>query len=131
MANIRFEDLTVEGVIESLKADGLELPIPLRFRVLAVIPNVVEKTNGGIFLSSGTQQAERETSEVALVVSLGEDAFDDEKKFPNGPTFDVGDWVLLKAYAGRNFKLGKWEFRVINDDTPDARVSGPNAVAKV
>ena len=127
---IKFEELTVETVIESLKAEGLELPIPLRFRVLAVIPNVVNKV-GSIFLTADTQQAEKEMSEVALIISLGEDAFQDEKKFPQGPTFDVGDWVLMKSYAGRNIKVGPWEFRIINDDTPDALVSGPNAVGKV
>jgi co-chaperonin GroES (HSP10) len=128
---IKFEDLSVEKVVETLKAEGLDLPIPLRYRVLAVIPNVIQKTAGGILLSSGTQEAEKEMSEVALVVSLGDDAFNDDKKFPGGPTFDVGDWVMMKSYAGRNFKLGPWEFRIINDDTPDALVAGPNAVGKV
>ena len=61
---------------------------------------------------------------------MGPDAYDDKKKFPNGPYCNEGDWVLMRSYSGTRFKIHGKEFRLINDDSVEAVVQDPRGIEK-
>ena len=56
---------------------------------------------------------------------MGPDCYKDKSRFPNGPWCKRGDFVLMRAYSGTRIKIHGKEFRLINDDTPEAVVDDP------
>ena len=75
---------------------------PFGSRVLVEIPDDTNKdedgnnrTAGGIILADETVEKEQRDSTVCKIVALGADAFYDIYDAP-----EVGDWVVLKRYAG-------------------------------
>lgn len=107
------------------------LPQPTGYRILVALPKVLGKTDGGIIKTDTEQAREREASIVGVVMSLGSDAYSDPAKFPNGPWCKLGDWILLRSYAGTRFMINGEEFRLINDDSVDGIVPDPRAVKRV
>jgi hypothetical protein len=51
-----------------------------------------------------------------------------QRKFPNGPWCQAGDWVIFGRYAGARFKIEGGEVRILNDDEIIARVDDPNDI---
>ena len=102
-----------------------KLPEPTGYRVLVAIPQVEEKTKGGIYRPDEIREREQMASVFGLVLKLGPDAYLDKERFPNGPLCKVGDWVLFRPYSGTRFRHCGNEFRVINDDTVEAVVVSP------
>jgi len=108
-----------------------QLPEPKGFKLLIALPEVDEKTEGGILKSSETIRNESVATIVGFVLKLGPDAYKDEKRFPNGPYCGEGDWVVFRAYSGTRVKIHGKEFRLINDDTVEAVIDDPRGVERV
>jgi co-chaperonin GroES (HSP10) len=106
-------------------------PHPTGYKLLIAMPTLEEKTEGGVFIPESLQQAESTASVVGLVIQLGDLAYQDQDKFPNGPYCKEGDWVIFRSYSGTRFKLEDQEFRLINDDTVEAVVADPRGVKRV
>jgi len=112
--------------------DVLEkLPHPSGYKLLVAMPNIEDKTDGGVLLPDQLKSAEQTASIVGLVTKVGPDAYNDKAKFPNGPWCGEGDYVIFRSYSGTRFKIGKQEFRLINDDTVEAVVDDPRAYRRV
>jgi co-chaperonin GroES (HSP10) len=47
-----------------------------------------------------------------------------------GPWCKVGDYVMFRANTGTRFKVGKQEYRLMNDDSIEAVVDDPRAVSR-
>lgn len=101
---------------------GALLPKPKGYRILCMVPTLEEKTKGGIIKPTSTTSAEQTASIALKVLELGDDAYADADKFPNGPWCQPGDIVIVRAYSGTRFDIGDREFRLINDDTVEATV---------
>ncbi|MFB1501917.1 co-chaperone GroES [Thiocapsa sp. N5-Cardenillas] len=112
---------------ENLKA---RLPEPSGYRLLIAIPEVSEKTEGGVFMPDGLKKAEETASIIGFVVKAGPEAYGDENKFPNGPWCKEGDFVIFRSYSGTRFKVLGKEFRLINDDTVEAVVEDPRGYSR-
>jgi co-chaperonin GroES (HSP10) len=112
---------------ENLKA---RLPEPSGYRLLIAIPEVSEKTEGGVFMPEGLKKAEETASIIGFVVKAGPEAYGDENKFPNGPWCKEGDFVIFRSYSGTRFKVLGKEFRLINDDTVEAVVEDPRGYSR-
>jgi co-chaperonin GroES (HSP10) len=108
-----------------------QLPEPTGYRILVAPVEVNEKTEEGIYLPDERREKETDASIVFCVVKLGPTAYDDPKKFPEGPWCEEGDWVVLSSYAGTRFKVQGMEFRIINDDTVLAKVDDPRRISRV
>ena len=67
---------------------------------------------------------------VGFVMKLGADAYQDEKRFPNGPYCKEGDFIIMRSYSGTRFLVHGKEFRLINDDSVEAVVEDPRGVMK-
>jgi co-chaperonin GroES (HSP10) len=112
---------------ENLKA---RLPEPSGYRLLIAIPEVSEKTEGGVFVPDQLKKAEETASIVGFVVKAGPEAYGDVNKFPNGPWCKEGDFVIFRSYSGTRFKVLGKEFRLINDDTVEAVVEDPRGYSR-
>lgn len=119
----------IEGV--SVKQeDEAAIPVPIGYRLLVALPEVEEKTKGGIIITDKVREAEKVASVVGLVVSMGDLAYKDESKFPTGPWCKEGDYVIFRSYSGTRIKVGSQEFRLINDDTVEAVVDDPRKIVR-
>lgn len=112
---------------ENLKA---RLPSPSGYRLLIAIPEVNEKTEGGVFVPDQLKKAEETASIIGFVVKAGPEAYADINKFPNGPWCNEGDFVIFRSYSGTRFKVLGKEFRLINDDTVEAVVEDPRGYSR-
>ena len=108
-----------------------QLPEPAGYKILIALPEVDEKTDGGIIKAQSTRQQEEVGSIVGFVMKLGPDAYQDKEKFPNGPYCKEGDFILMRSYSGTRFSIHEREFRLINDDSVEAVVQDPRGIGKV
>lgn len=107
-----------------------QLPEPSGFRLLIAMPELEEKTDGGIFIPEASRDREQTASIVGFVLKQGPLAYADADKFPNGPWCGIGDWVIFRAYSGTRLKIHGKEFRLINDDTVEAVVEDPRGIKR-
>jgi co-chaperonin GroES (HSP10) len=112
---------------EQLKA---KLPEPSGYRLLIAVPEISEKTEGGVFMPEQLKKAEETASIVGFVVKAGPEAYSDTNKFPSGPWCKEGDFVIFRSYSGTRFKVLGKEFRLINDDTVEAVVEDPRGYSR-
>ena len=108
-----------------------KLPEPKGYRILIAVPDVEEKTKGGIILPDALKSKEETASIVGQVLARGSDSYADADRFPGGPYCQEGDWVMFRAYTGTRFKISGKEFRLINDDSVEATLSGPEGIERV
>jgi len=118
-----------EEVVESKLPT--QLPEPSGYKLLIALPEVDEKTDGGIIKAQATRQLEEVGSIVGFVMKLGPDAYQDKSKFPNGPYCKEGDFILMRSYSGTRFNIHDREFRLINDDSVEAIVDDPRGIRKI
>jgi chaperonin GroES len=109
----------------------LDILRPTGYRLLVRVPEIPEKTRGGIVMPQEARAAEQTASCVAEVVAVGETAYLDFEKFPRGPWCQVGDHIIMRTYSGTKFKVDGQEYRLINDDTVEAVVSEPDRVKRM
>ena len=96
------------------------IPIPVGYRVLVRLPSVEDKFEGGIAKAASTIREEYILSMVGVVTDMGEQAYKDAERFPDGPWCKEGDYVMFRANTGTRFKVGKEEYRLMNDDSIEA-----------
>ena len=92
-------------------------------RILVAIyqPPIVEKTGGGVFLSSVIQDEDREEAlwqgKVGLLIDMGEQAYKDDAdvKF-HGQKCEIGDWVWFRPSNGDGCTVGEVFCRVFESE---------------
>src|SRR6056297_3498856 len=94
---------------ESIK---LKLPQPAGYRLLIALPDVSEKTDGGVYMPDSLKSAEEVASILGFVLKAGPQAYSDPDRFPSGPWCKEGDFVIFRAYSGTRFKIMDKEFRL-------------------
>lgn len=105
-----------------------KLPVPTGYRIL-MLPFVPGKvTRGGIHLAKQTVDKERLSTVVGYVVKLGPDAYKDDRKFPEGPWCQEGDWVIFGRYAGARIQIEGGDLRLLNDDEILAVIDNPEDI---
>ena len=106
------------------------LPIPVGYRILVALPKV-EETFGDsrIIKSAKEQHLDHVLSTIGLVIDMGTEAYSDKERFDT-PWCKEGDYVMFRANTGTRFKIGNTEFRLMNDDSVEAVVPDPRAVAR-
>jgi co-chaperonin GroES (HSP10) len=104
------------------------LPTPTGWRLLVLPYAGPKKTKGGIILSDQTQDTIQMTTVCAYVLKVGELAYKDKEKFPDGPWCKEGEWVIFGRYAGSRFKIEGGEVRILNDDEIIARIKNPEDI---
>ena len=108
-----------------------QVPDPATYHLLCVLPEIDEEYGeSGLIKSSQTMHFEEVLSPVLFVVKMGPDAYRDEKRFPSGPSCEVGDFILVRPNTGTRIKIHGKEFRLINDDSVEAVVQDPRGISR-
>jgi len=115
---------------DSAEEKAKQLPDPVRFQILTVLPEIDEEYESGIVKSGTTMHYEEVLSPVLFVVKLGPDAYKDTTRFPSGPSCKVGDFVIVRPNTGTRLKIHGKEFRIINDDSVEAVVQDPRGISR-
>ena len=128
LKNIEEPESIEEPIVsEEIKS---QLPEPKGWRMWVAMPQADEKTEGGILKAASTVKDEELSNICGYILKLGEECYQDPKRFPSGPWCKKGDWVIFRAYSGTRIKMYGQEFRLINDDTVEAVVDDPTGVVR-
>lgn len=116
-------------IVENLEGSVLDrIPQPTGWRIVILPYRGAEKTKGGIVLADQTREKQQLTTVCGYVLAVGDLAYKDEGKFPNGPWCAKGDWVIFGRYAGARIGLDGGEIRILNDDEILARINNPEDI---
>lgn len=107
-----------------------KIPQPTGYRLLISIPEMEDKTKGGIYMPEKLKEMEQTASIIGFVVKAGPDCYADTSRFPDGPWCKEGDFVIFRSYSGTRFRIEGKEFRIINDDTVEAVVDDPRGYTR-
>ena len=107
-----------------------QLPDPSGYRILCALPEIEDKTAGGVLKADITMHHEELLTTVLFVLKLGPDAYKDPVKFPSGPWCKEGDFILVRPHTGSRLKIHGREFRIINDDCVDGVVEDPRGISR-
>ena len=111
--------------IEDEVSDPTTLPEMPGFHVLVRPVSVKNKTKGGIFIPDSTRDDMNYLTTVGKVIALGELAYKDIDKFPNGEWCIVGDYVCYGKHAGTKLYYQNVKLLLLFDDQVIMRVSDP------
>lgn len=120
-----------DGKVDSEKLEGDvidRIPTPTGWRIAILPYRGAEKSKGGIILADETQKKTQLATTVGYVLKVGDLAYMDESKFPNGPWCKEGDWIVFGRYAGSRIQIDGGEIRILNDDEIIGRVNDPEDI---
>jgi co-chaperonin GroES (HSP10) len=107
------------------------IPKPTGYHVLIALPNIDETFGeSGLVKAEKTVRDEYILSTIGLVLDLGGQAYNDKERFPTGAWCKPGDYVMFRANTGTRFKIGRQEYRLMNDDSIQAIVPNPRAISR-
>lgn len=115
---------------ESAEEKARQVPDPVTYHILCVLPEVEETYDSGLVKAGQTMHFEEVLSPVLFVAKMGPDAYKDATRFPSGPSCKVGDFVLVRPNTGTRLKIHGQEFRIINDDSVEAVVQDPRGISR-
>lgn len=107
-----------------------QIPRPVGYRILVALPTIEDTFDGGIAKAASTIREEYILSMVGAVVDMGDQAYQDKERFPDGPWCKQGDYVMFRANTGTRFKVGKTEYRLMNDDSIEAVVEDTSKLTR-
>lgn len=114
---------------ESINESVLDrIPRPTGWRIVLLPYRGAQKTKGGIVLADQTIERNQLTTVCAYVLRVGDLAYKDESKFPNGAWCKEGDWVIFGRYAGARLGIDGGEIRILNDDEILAVINDPEDI---
>ena len=128
------EDAYKEKVETTLDPSALgqslleKMPSPTGWRLLILPYKGKGRTEGGIYLPDKVVEEQSVSTQVGYVLKVGELAYQDGDKFPDGPWCAKGDWVMFARYAGSRFRIDGGEVRILNDDEILAKISNPEDI---
>lgn len=131
MSELILSDGKSESVLpETAEQKAKQLPEPVTYHLLCALPEIEEKTEGGIIKSAQSIHFEEVLSPVLFVMKIGPDAYKDKTRFPSGPSCKEGDFILVRPNTGTRVKIHGREFRLITDDSVEAVIEDPRGVRR-
>lgn len=109
----------------------LQLPRPVGYRILVALPQPEETVAGTSILKTETARTQDHImSIIGLVVDMGDGAYADKDRFPDGAWCKEGDFVMFRMNSGTRFTIGGVEYRLMNDDSVEAVVTDPSGIQR-
>lgn len=109
-----------------------QLPKPVGYRLLIALPDIEESYEGSdLIKTSDAMRKEYIMSIMGVVLDMGDGAYADKDRFPEGPWCKEGDYVMFRMNTGTRFKVNGKEFRLMNDDSIEAVIPDPRGVMAV
>ena len=116
-------DLWITDVEEA--PDPSPLPELPGYHVLVRPISVKSQTKGGIFIPDSTKDDMSYLTTVGKVIALGDLAYAEKDKFPNGPWCKVGDYVCYGKHTGTKMFYKGVRLILLFDDQIVMRVEDP------
>jgi co-chaperonin GroES (HSP10) len=101
------------------------LPVFPNYKIMVRPVIFKHKTKGGIILPDQVKDDVQYLTTVGRVVCLGEMAYGDEERFPNGPWCQPGDYITYGKHTGNKILYKGVMFVIMNDDQVIMRVEHP------
>ena len=109
-----------------------QLPKPVGYRLLIALPDIEESYEGSdLIKTSDAMRKEYIMSIMGVVLDMGDGAYADKNRFPEGPWCKEGDYVMFRMNTGTRFKVNGKEFRLMNDDSIEAVIADPRGIMTV
>lgn len=122
MANSMKND---EWITNGEAPDPEVLPKVPGFHLLVRPVSVKQETKGGILLPDSTKNDIAYLTTVGKVLKVGDIAYKDDDKFPNGPWCKEGDYVCYGKHAGQKFFYKGVRLILLFDDQISMVVEDP------
>jgi len=114
-----------EWITDDTVADPDVLPHIPGFHILVRPISIKEKTKGGLLLPDSVRDDIAYLTTVGKVLVIGDDAYVDEDKFPNGPWCEAGDYVCYGKHTGQKFFYKGIKLLLLYDDQISMVVEDP------
>ena len=114
-----------EWIENEEKPDPDVLPNLPCYHILVRPVSVKSKTKGGLLLPDSVKDDVAYLTTVGKVLSIGDLAYKDEDKFPNGKWCDVGDYVCYARHAGQKLYYKGVRLLLLFDDQVMMKVDEP------
>lgn len=114
-----------EWIENEEKPDPDILPHLPGYHILVRPVSVKSKTKGGLLLPDSVKDDVAYLTTVGKVLSVGDLAYKDEDKFPNGKWCDVGDYVCYARHAGQKLYYKGVRLLLLFDDQVMMKVDEP------
>ena len=114
-----------EWIEDEEKADPEVLPSLPGYHILVRPVSVKSKTKGGLLLPDSVKDDVAYLTTVGTVLAVGDLAYKDEDKFPNGKWCDVGDYVCYARHAGQKLYYKGIRLLLLFDDQVMMKVDEP------
>jgi len=101
------------------------LPSLPGYNILIRPVSIKNVTKGGIFIPDSTRDDMAYLTTVGRVIAVGEVAYQDEIKFPNGAWCKVGDYVCYGKHTGTKLFYKGIKLLVLFDDQIMMKVENP------
>ena len=114
-----------EWITDAEVPDPEVLPHLPGYHILVRPVSVKSKTKGGLLLPDSVKDDVAYLTTVGKVLSIGDLAYKDEDKFPNGKWCDVGDYVCYARHAGQKLYYKGVRLLLLFDDQVMMKVDEP------
>ena len=114
-----------EWIEDEEKADPEVLPSLPGYHILVRPVSIKSKTKGGLLLPDSVKDDVAYLTTVGKVLAVGDLAYKDEDKFPNGKWCDVGDYVCYARHAGQKLYYKGVRLLLLFDDQVMMKVNDP------
>ena len=114
-----------EWIEDEEKAAPEVLPSLPGYHILVRPVSVKSKTKGGLLLPDSVKDDVAYLTTVGKVLAVGDLAYKDEDKFPNGKWCDVGDYVCYARHAGQKLYYKGIRLLLLFDDQVMMKVDEP------
>ena len=114
-----------EWITNGEAPDPEVLPKVPGFHLLVRPVSVKQETKGGILLPDSTKNDIAYLTTVGKVLKVGDIAYKDDDKFPNGPWCQEGDYVCYGKHAGQKFFYKGVRLILLFDDQISMVVEDP------
>ena len=122
--------MTEENKVTTEEDLERQLPKPVGYKLLVAFPEVEKTFESGLLKADKTMFEEQILSTIGIVLDMGEQAYNDKERYPNGPWCKVGDYVMFRTSTGTRFKMDGVEYRLMNDDSIEAVVADPRGITR-
>ena len=114
-----------EWITDDTVQDPEVLPHIPGFHILVRPISIKEKTKGGLLLPDSVRDDIAYLTTVGKVLVIGDDAYVDEDKFPNGPWCEAGNYVCYGKHTGQKFFYKGIKLLLLYDDQISMVVEDP------
>lgn len=130
MQNVKYSGAVKndDWITEKLVPDPDPLPALPGYHILIRPVSIRKETKGGILLPDQFQEDLKYLTTVGKVLAVGQSAYQDENKFPNGPWCKEGDYIAYGRHVGHKFMYKGVRLLLIFDDQVIMKVESPESL---